>query len=146
MQGTIGKLTDVDAFSFVAGQSGQVSINIAESHDLNTVIHVDGQRLSLDGNTATFDVVAGREYNFAVSTDNGIGNYDLDIELRETFQSIELGEIASRLISNQSVSGETWYSLTASQEGILTANVENCLLYTSPSPRDQRGSRMPSSA
>ena len=24
--------------------------------------------------------------------------------------------------------------------------VDNCLLYTSPSPRDQRGSRMPSSA
>ena len=24
--------------------------------------------------------------------------------------------------------------------------LENCLLYTSPSPRDQRGSRMPSSA
>ena len=26
------------------------------------------------------------------------------------------------------------------------ANLNNCLLYTSPSPRDQRGSRMPSSA
>ena len=25
-------------------------------------------------------------------------------------------------------------------------NINNCLLYTSPSPRDQRGSRMPSSA
>ena len=25
-------------------------------------------------------------------------------------------------------------------------NVKTCLLYTSPSPRDQRGSRMPSSA
>ena len=25
-------------------------------------------------------------------------------------------------------------------------NLSNCLLYTSPSPRDQRGSRMPSSA
>ena len=25
-------------------------------------------------------------------------------------------------------------------------DIENCLLYTSPSPRDQRGSRMPSSA
>ena len=25
-------------------------------------------------------------------------------------------------------------------------NSEGCLLYTSPSPRDQRGSRMPSSA
>ena len=28
---------------------------------------------------------------------------------------------------------------------LLTGN-GNCLLYTSPSPRDQRGSRMPSSA
>ena len=29
---------------------------------------------------------------------------------------------------------------------ILDSNSESCLLYTSPSPRDQRGSRMPSSA
>ena len=28
----------------------------------------------------------------------------------------------------------------------LGANITSCLLYTSPSPRDQRGSRMPSSA
>ena len=27
-----------------------------------------------------------------------------------------------------------------------TVNIDSCLLYTSPSPRDQRGSRMPSSA
>ena len=30
--------------------------------------------------------------------------------------------------------------------GSFTAEVRTCLLYTSPSPRDQRGSRMPSSA
>ena len=29
---------------------------------------------------------------------------------------------------------------------VKKAEVMNCLLYTSPSPRDQRGSRMPSSA
>ena len=29
---------------------------------------------------------------------------------------------------------------------IHTVDLERCLLYTSPSPRDQRGSRMPSSA
>ena len=29
---------------------------------------------------------------------------------------------------------------------IADAHARNCLLYTSPSPRDQRGSRMPSSA
>ena len=31
-------------------------------------------------------------------------------------------------------------------EGMLASCYEGCLLYTSPSPRDQRGSRMPSSA
>ena len=31
-------------------------------------------------------------------------------------------------------------------EGSFLNNAHNCLLYTSPSPRDQRGSRMPSSA
>ena len=29
---------------------------------------------------------------------------------------------------------------------MVQANHKSCLLYTSPSPRDQRGSRMPSSA
>ena len=29
---------------------------------------------------------------------------------------------------------------------IHSGHIESCLLYTSPSPRDQRGSRMPSSA
>ena len=29
---------------------------------------------------------------------------------------------------------------------VATALLQSCLLYTSPSPRDQRGSRMPSSA
>ena len=32
------------------------------------------------------------------------------------------------------------------QVGLSGASVQACLLYTSPSPRDQRGSRMPSSA
>ena len=31
-------------------------------------------------------------------------------------------------------------------EGEISVGVQTCLLYTSPSPRDQRGSRMPSSA
>ena len=31
-------------------------------------------------------------------------------------------------------------------ESLILKNTKSCLLYTSPSPRDQRGSRMPSSA
>ena len=30
--------------------------------------------------------------------------------------------------------------------GFAISKIDDCLLYTSPSPRDQRGSRMPSSA
>ena len=40
------------------------------------------------------------------------------------------------------LSGRTAAAVTARWKNHL----ENCLLYTSPSPRDQRGSRMPSSA
>ena len=36
--------------------------------------------------------------------------------------------------------------LKISPNGRIPAIVDTCLLYTSPSPRDQRGSRMPSSA
>ena len=36
--------------------------------------------------------------------------------------------------------------VTLDQQDLETASSFTCLLYTSPSPRDQRGSRMPSSA
>ena len=39
---------------------------------------------------------------------------------------------------------DSWYDDTI--EPIIVDNNTGCLLYTSPSPRDQRGSRMPSSA
>ena len=38
-----------------------------------------------------------------------------------------------------------WYTL-AKSSSLKTPNVLNCLLYTSPSPRDRQKSRMPSSA
>ena len=37
-------------------------------------------------------------------------------------------------------------SLKKLSEDMIETMYEGCLLYTSPSPRDQRGSRMPSSA
>ena len=35
---------------------------------------------------------------------------------------------------------------TVAAPGAMRGRIQICLLYTSPSPRDQRGSRMPSSA
>ena len=42
--------------------------------------------------------------------------------------------------------GDTPESKPMSGADVVQAMSEGCLLYTSPSPRDQRGSRMPSSA
>ena len=39
--------------------------------------------------------------------------------------------------------GDRWWPQKAKQQG---DKLSNCLLYTSPSPRDKRQSRMPSSA
>ena len=41
---------------------------------------------------------------------------------------------------------QIYYSLMKLEEVNDVVFVNGCLLYTSPSPRDQRGSRMPSSA
>ena len=38
------------------------------------------------------------------------------------------------------------YRIGRGEQGVLLVRPYTCLLYTSPSPRDQRGSRMPSSA
>ena len=46
------------------------------------------------------------------------------------------------------ISGDVVTSIAVSEPhaGSDVASIKTCLLYTSPSPRDQRGSRMPSSA
>ena len=53
------------------------------------------------------------------------------------------GEIRTILVATSGDTGGAIGDSFLNQEGI---NVYICLLYTSPSPRDQRGSRMPSSA
>ena len=47
----------------------------------------------------------------------------------------------------QAIVGRKGFSAVGLTEILQAADVpKGCLLYTSPSPRDQRGSRMPSSA
>ena len=47
---------------------------------------------------------------------------------------------------NMSEEAIRYFKQTDNKRGIADAKYNLCLLYTSPSPRDQRGSRMPSSA
>ena len=72
--------------------------------------------------------------------------FDGAVDLRRT------GELAHKLVEEQNNDGIVVNGTTG--ESPTTTDVEKahivqavvCLLYTSPSPRDQRGSRMPSSA
>ena len=63
---------------------------------------------------------------------------------------IQQGEQIS--VVGQNGSGKTtlvkhWNGLLKPTQGnVYVGELDTCLLYTSPSPRDQRGSRMPSSA
>ena len=48
--------------------------------------------------------------------------------------------------SNQRELSTRFEQATVEKNGYIIRGLFTCLLYTSPSPRDQRGSRMPSSA
>ena len=76
---------------------------------------------------------------------------DIVFKLEKAFEiSIPREELSPEdiLTNNQYVSdgAVTADGIAELKRRMPWANLDNCLLYTSPSPRDQRGSRMPSSA
>ena len=99
-------------------------------------------------------LVLGQSRLSLLSTDHGTTLWRVDLEGRPANRQIHAAGDAlfvfnnAALISLDPVTGERRALVTdpdrISQAGI--AGHRPCLLYTSPSPRDQRGSRMPSSA
>ena len=55
-------------------------------------------------------------------------------------------DITTNIYGNTSTSGDMWDRIVEVLDPTLDGWPNDCLLYTSPSPRDQRGARMPSSA
>ena len=49
-------------------------------------------------------------------------------------------------VKNAKETGIKWFAVASVDEGMQVKKVYDCLLYTSPSPRDATLSRMPSSA
>ena len=56
-------------------------------------------------------------------------------------EQFSFGELAQRIATAAAA-----FEAKGVRENDVVALFSDCLLYTSPSPRDQRGSRMPSSA
>ena len=77
-----------------------------------------------------------------------MGNLTRDVELRYTPSGTAVTDI-SLAVNERVKRNDQWSDEVHFFDVTLwgrTAEIAGCLLYTSPSPRDQRGSRMPSSA
>ena len=70
-------------------------------------------------------------------------NSDLTVHAAKPCFSEEYFDLYQRYIEQRHADGDMF---PPSRDQFSTFLVRDCLLYTSPSPRDQRGSRMPSSA
>ena len=151
ISGTIGTTTDVDAIKFTAESSGRIELALSGTHELQANVNFLGRNATFDGNTISFDVEAGQEYGFELSTLAGTGHY----ELLATYQSVslpsdpgltpdvsgpiastptaaaptiaatDLGTIVSSQFQNQSVADQQTYSLTASRDGVLTVEAQS---------------------
>ena len=81
IEGTIGKIADVDSFQFTAERSGSLTLNFEVTDDLVPLVDVIGNDATIQGNQITFDVVAGQTYEFAVASSQGNGHYKISVEL-----------------------------------------------------------------
>ncbi|TWT99488.1 Subtilisin DY [Botrimarina colliarenosi] len=126
LSGVISTLEDADSFKFVAGATGTVTVQAQDvTHDLVAQWQVSGAAdWSIDSTTGAcvFDVVAGQTYMISLSSSDGLGYYDLSIDLEATFAAIEWGSVnVQETRSGLSVSGEQWYLVTANRAGYFTA-------------------------
>ena len=73
-----------------------------------------------------------------------VGDPDRVGEVSKHFDKVELRKGKREFITHTGYIGSKRISVIST--GIGTDNIDICLLYTSPSPRDRQKSRMPSSA
>lgn len=121
VEGVIGKKSDVDSFSFTAGRTGRMTLTFETTHDLQARVQLAGNNLQWSGNSVSFDVVAGQEYNFAVSTADGIGHYRMTAEIRGAVAT-DWGLVQDNLRTGVAVNGPTLYQIQAGQSGLLTVS------------------------
>ena len=141
----IGATTGIGALTINSQTTGTAAISIpnigAGTVDAATVLGVTG--ITSIGNTSGGDVtLSGTIYktggSFTVTTAGGTDTSDKEI----------IFSGASPVISTTGDAVSLAGGEIDIQNGTLTinTNINNCLLYTSPSPRDATLSRMPSSA
>jgi hypothetical protein len=122
IHGLIGKLNDADYFRFTAAATGTVTFTATTTHGLAPVWTAVGGTVSGGhGETYSLDVVAGQSYTIGLSSSGGIGYYELEIEAEAAFTFGDWGVVTQSQLNNRGNTGESWYRITASRTGYLTA-------------------------
>ena len=124
VEGRIGAVSDVDAFQFTAGKTGVATLEIEATHQLVQDWNLNGLEFEVDGNQIHFDVQAGQEYRFSLTTNDGIGHYEINLAIDDSIQAIDLGTIVQQRVDNVLIDGQQWMSLTASKTGFMTVSAE----------------------
>ena len=94
---------------------------------------------------AIVDVICKVEENFIAQNNLVKGNMKLIFDLNE-FKKLLSSLKIEKTISGGSVANSIVGLSQLNNEVGFIGKISDCLLYTSPSPRDKRQSRMPSSA
>ncbi len=122
--GVIGTLNDVDYFKFTASSNGTVTFAANNmTHELGAAWSVSESTGTVSGNqgqTFSFDVVAGQTYTVGFSSSGGLGYYSLNVTQESSFTYTDWGSVSYAQLNGLSVAGESWYRVQASQAGYLT--------------------------
>lgn len=122
--GVIGTLNDVDYFKFSASSNGTVTFAANNmTHELGAAWSVAESTGTVSGNqgqTFSFDVIAGQTYTVGFASSGGLGYYSLDVTQESSFTYTDWGSVSYAQLNGLSVAGESWYRVQASQAGYLT--------------------------
>lgn len=121
--GMISMLDDADYFTFTAGVTGTATFSGSATHQLAISWDFSGATASQNGDGDwELDVVAGQSYTIALSTNDGLGYYDIDVNVESNFSFVDWGSVNGQ--QNQTGvgnTGEQWYRVVAGQAGYVTA-------------------------
>ena len=121
VSGTIGQISDVDAFIFSPKVSGKLTVALEGTHDLVPDLRIDGNPLTLKEGLFEVHVKAGQQYALSLTTHQGIGHYQMDLEVTPNQPAIDLGVIQQHRRVAGALHGEAWYQLQNNQTGIMTS-------------------------
>ncbi|HEX6962783.1 MAG TPA: S8 family serine peptidase [Lacipirellula sp.] len=126
VSGGIGSLTDVDCFRFTAAASGNVTFDLSTSTGGMAgswqVYGANGQAItSASDDSVTFAVTAGQTYTVRLGSTGGMGQYTFDVTAASAFNPEDWGAVAFNQLANIGVSGEAWYRVQTTRDGLFTA-------------------------